>query len=131
MNARTRRCTAASISGRRRKAVQFSDAFDTILEFADESGEVADACVTLAVHAGIAASDVLCCTKLGHHAVGAHHAEAIDLLKQVRPDLARQLATLLKLKQRAGYGHDAVTRDDLAKARRAMVALVEAALAAR
>ena len=42
------------MQGRRSKANQFADAFATVLEFADEPGDVSDACVTLAVHAGIA-----------------------------------------------------------------------------
>jgi hypothetical protein len=56
---RTRKCTPAIVSGRRRKAEEFADAFATILEFADEPGDVSDACATLAVHAGIAATDVV------------------------------------------------------------------------
>jgi len=126
MSPRTTNCTPATISGRRKKAVQFSDAFATVIGFADQPGDVADACVTLAVHAGIAATDVLCCTRLGYHASGGNHEEAIRLLEQVDKPLSKHLTTLLKLKQRAGYSHDAVTKDDLSRAERAMGALVDA-----
>jgi hypothetical protein len=36
--------------------------------FADEDLDLDDACVTLLVHAGIAAADVVCCRRLGKHA---------------------------------------------------------------
>jgi len=114
------------IDGRRRKAVQFAEAFTTVLEFADEPGEVADACATLAVHAGIAASDVVCCVALGRHHQGDDHRGAIDLLASVDSSLARHLRTLLDLKTVAGYSHDSITLAALRKAGRAMNALVEA-----
>lgn len=126
MSPRTTECSPATTSGRRRKALQFADVFTTVIVFADQPGDVADACVTLAVHAGIASADVLCCTHLGHHASGESHEEAIRLLEQVNKPLSKHLTTLLRLKQRAGYGHDAVTKDDLTRAERAMNALVDA-----
>lgn len=42
-----------------------------------------DAYVPLCVHAGIAASDVVCCAKLGEHAQGENHDEAVGLLAPV------------------------------------------------
>jgi len=41
-----------------RKAVQFVEAANTIRDFADEHSDIADAYVTLCVHAGIAQSEV-------------------------------------------------------------------------
>jgi len=58
MTQRDRTCGPGVQAGRARKAHQFADAFRTVFEFADEPGDVADACVTLAVHAGIAAAVV-------------------------------------------------------------------------
>lgn len=127
MTPRTRTCTAAIVRGRRRKAEQFADAFTTVLEFADEPGDVSDACATLAVHAGIAAADVICCAALGRHHRGEDHRGAIDLLASVDPRLARHLKALLDLKTLAGYSHDAITLSMLTKAGRAMTALVQAA----
>jgi hypothetical protein len=115
------------VQGRRSKANQFADAFATVLEFADEPGDVSDACVTLAVHAGIAAADVVCCAGLGRHHQGEDHRGAIDLLATVDAGLARHLKTLLDVKTLAGYSSDAITLASLKKAGRAMTALVNAA----
>jgi hypothetical protein len=60
---RTQPCTAAIRQGRLRKAEQF-------LRAANLVRDVADAYSTLCVHAGIAASDVICCARLGEHAQG-------------------------------------------------------------
>lgn len=127
MTQRTRACSAAVVRGRRQKVDQFADAYATVLEFADEPGDVADACATLAVHAGIAAADVICCTYLGKHHQGDDHRGAIDLMASVDAGLARHLKTLLDLKTQAGYSHDTITLAALKKAGRAMTALVEAA----
>lgn len=127
MTPRTRACTPVIVKDRRRKAEQFADAFATVLEFADEPGGVSDACATLAVHAGIAAADVICCTTLGRHHLGEDHRGALDLLASVDSGLARHLKTLLDLKTLAGYSHDPITLATLKKAGRAMAALVNAA----
>lgn len=114
------------IRGRRRKADHFAEAFATVLEFADEPGDVADACATLAVHAGIAAADVIYCVRLGRHHQGDDHRGAIDLLVSVDTGLARHLKTLPDLKTQAGYSHDPITLAALKKAGRAMTVLVDA-----
>ena len=128
MTPRIRTCTPAIISGRRRKAAQFADAFAIVLEFADEPGEVADACATLAVHAGIAAADVICCVRLGTHHHGENHSDAVALLAQVNKASSRHLKTLLDLKTMAGYSHEPLTLASLKRASRAMDALIQAAL---
>lgn len=126
MNARRATCTQATIDGRVRKARQFANAFDVVFELADDAEDVADACVTLAVHAGIAACDVICCRRLGHFAQGQDHQGATQLLRQVHRELADDLATLLALKSLAGYSAKAVTATELKKARRAMEHLIAA-----
>ena len=75
-----------------KKAEQFFEAAETIRELATDEAEVADAYVTLCVHAGIAAADVVCCIELGKHAQGEDHNEAVALLGQVhsRRPSARQ-----------------------------------------
>jgi hypothetical protein len=113
------------------KANQFVTAADTIRDIADEDEEVADAYVTLCVHAGIAAADVICCSSLGKHAQGESHDEATTLLASADKDAAKHLSTLLRLKTKAGYGHTPATRDEVKKANRAANALVEAARRAR
>ena len=65
---RRKPCSATITQGRLDKANQFIAAAETLRDLADEDDEVADAFVTLCVHAGIAASDVICCGTLGEHA---------------------------------------------------------------
>ncbi|MGC7098675.1 hypothetical protein ACPZ19_28730 [Amycolatopsis lurida] len=109
------------------KANQFIEAADMIRDLADEHEDVADAYVTLCVHAGIAASDVICCAKLGEHAQGENHDEAICLLARADKDAAKHLRTLLKLKTKAGYSHTPATADEFKRAGRAADVLVETA----
>lgn len=122
---RTQPCNAEIRQGRLRKAGSFLDAATVIHEFADQDGEVADAYVTLCVHAGIAASDVICCINLGHHAKGESHSDAVELLKAVDKDAAKQLNILLNLKTKSGYSHSPVTSAEFKRAGRAAAALVE------
>jgi hypothetical protein len=125
---RTRPCDPSIRSGRFAKAVAFLDAAAAI-EPLVESRSLEDAFVTLCVHAGIAAADSICCARLGVHASGDRHADAIDLLDRVDRHAARSLATLLGMKTRAGYSDLRVTRADLTRAGRAARALVDAARA--
>ncbi|ONF67930.1 hypothetical protein [Amycolatopsis keratiniphila] len=100
------------------KATQFNEAADMIRELADEHEDIADAYVTLCVHAGIAASDVICCARLGEHAQGENHDEAISLLSRADKEIAKHLRTLLKLKTKAGYSHTPATVDEFKRAGR-------------
>jgi hypothetical protein len=94
---------------------------------ADEAADVADAYVTLLVHAGIAASDVICCARLGEHSMGENHAEAVKLLASaVDNKLAGALDALLSVKTKAGYSESAVSGNDLTKAERAAERLIVA-----
>lgn len=78
---RTQPCTVAIRQGRLRKAERFLSAADLVRDLAKEHEDVADAFATLCVHAGIAASDVICCARLGEHAQGENHSETVALLK--------------------------------------------------
>jgi len=115
--------------GRLGKAKQFAAVARDVADLADEAQEVSDAYVTLLVHAGIAAADVICCARLGEYAQGSNHNEAIALLKKADPDSARHLETLLKMKTRVGYGHTPASQVDLKKAQRAGDALLKTARA--
>lgn len=97
---RTNNCTPAVTAGRLAKAEEFFEAASAV----DTLVEGHDPAATLYIHAGIAASDVLCCRALGRHAQGQDHAEAVALLRSVDRTAANHLATLLKNKTRAGYG---------------------------
>lgn len=124
---RTQPCSAAIRQGRLRKAEQFLAAADLVRDLAEEYEDVADAFATLCVHAGIAASDVICCVRLGEHAQGENHSETIALLKTADPTAAKHLSALLALKTKSGYSHTAVTPEEFKRAGRAAEALVEAA----
>jgi hypothetical protein len=115
--------------GRLVKANQFVAVARDVADLADQAKDVADAYVTLLVHAGIAAADVICCARLGEYAHGVDHNDAIALLKTADAAAARHLETLLKMKTRVGYGHTPASQEDLKKAQRAGDALLKAARA--
>jgi hypothetical protein len=103
---------------------------ETIREFAGDEEDVGDAYVTLCVHAGIAAADVICCIALGEHVQGEDHNEAVAHLSKVRPegrDLGNSLRTLLRMKTRAGYSHQQVNIQERKRAGRAAERLLQIA----
>lgn len=122
----TRSCPAEVRRGRLVKAEGFVQAADDI-ELLDDNGQLRDAVVTLYVHAGIAASDVICCARLGEHSTGDNHAEAIGLLKAADSVSSRHLAVLLSMKTKAGYSHLGASAADVKKAARAATQLLETA----
>jgi hypothetical protein len=127
---RLRDCDDAVVRGRLRKAEQFLEAAETIRDFADDEAEVGDALVTLCVHAGIAASDVICCKALGHYAQGDDHQQAIAELSKVTPGgkrLGKDLQILLAMKTFAGYAAPPVSAEERKRAWRRAESLVEAA----
>jgi hypothetical protein len=127
MASRLRPCDSAIAEGRLSKAKQFREAAIVLRDVSENESEVGDAFVTLCVHAGIAASDVLCCRALGHHVQGDNHNEAIAELRKVDKDLARDLQTLLGMKTRAGYSDTGVTANQGKRAFRSADRLVNAA----
>jgi hypothetical protein len=124
-----RRCTEAVRAGRLTKAQQFLMAADTIETIIDDE-DIGDAYVTLCVHAGIAAADVICCAKLGRHHLGESHHGAVALLAQADEGAAKHLKKLLDMKTRSGYGSTPASAADQKRAGRAATALVHAAEAA-
>ncbi len=125
--ARTSPCTPDIRRGRLRKAGQFLDAANLIADQASGEAGHADAFITLCIHAGIAASDVICCARLGRHAQGESHNEAVTLLGQADSGSAKHLRVLLGMKTKVGYSHTEATAADTMRAARAAEALVERA----
>lgn len=115
-------------AGRLAKAKQFLQVGDDARELAEDDAEVADAAVTLYVHAGIAAADAICAMALGKYAQGENHQQAIRLLETVDKEASKHLKTLLGMKTRAGYGYDPVSSQDLTRAARAARSMVDRAL---
>jgi hypothetical protein len=113
-------------AGRLSKANQFLTAAELIAASIEDS-DLADAFVTLCVHAGIAASDVICCAKMAVHHSGGNHNLAIDLLEQVDPSSAIHLKTLLDIKSHAGYSSIPISTAHQERARLAAQELLGAA----
>jgi hypothetical protein len=130
MTRRTVKADAVVRRGRMAKAEQFASAALVIQELADESADIADAYVTLCVHAGIAAADTICAASLGEHARGENHDEAVTLLATVDKTAAAHLRALLGMKTLASYSHTPISGDRARRAGRAMGALMETARAA-
>lgn len=124
---RTQPCTALIRQGRLHKAEQFLSAAELLRDLAEGHDDIADAFATLCVHAGIAASDVICCAQLGEHAQGENHSETIALLKTADKAAAGHLSALLALKTKSGYSHTPINPGEFKRSGRAAEALVEAA----
>ena len=124
---RTSPCTPEIRRGRLRKSGQFLDAASLIADSADEEAEITDVYVTLCVHAGIAASDVICCARLGEHSRSEDHYEAVTLLSKADSASAKHLRVLLSMKTKAGYSHRRASAADARRAGRAAEALLESA----
>lgn len=122
----TKKCSPKSRAGRLGKANQFLAAAEMITSSIEDS-DLADAFVTLCVHAGIAASDVICCAKLNEHSIGGNHYSAIALLARVDQGNSIHLKTLLDMMGHAGYSDVSVTAEYQESAKLAAQALVNAA----
>ena len=73
MTARTVAADASVRRGRLAKAEQFATAAAELRHSSDGAADLDDVYVTLCVHAGIAAADVICARKLDVHAQGQNH----------------------------------------------------------
>lgn len=116
-----RSCDAVVTAGRMSKATEFFAAAEHL------GGEMPNAAGDLYVDAGIAASDVICCVRLGVHSNTGSHHESVALLKKADRGSERHLSTLLNLKNKAAYMHQDLTAAELKKMLRAAEHLVEAA----
>lgn len=93
----------------------------------DETRSVAAGNAALAA---IAAADALCCLRLGRYSRGQDDQAAAALLQTVRPDgsrLAKDLGTVLAVKDAAHYGTVFLSPTRLRSVLRAATRLVEAA----
>jgi hypothetical protein len=108
-------CDRADAQVRLRHAESFLLVAELVLAQPDDPPlALTSVAASVAVLAGIAASDAACCASLGLRARGQDHAEAIDLVRSVSPggeQMARDLGRLLNLKDNAQYGILMVPRD--------------------
>lgn len=120
---RTRKCTGQVSAGRLAKAVEFLDSAELLAD--DPSSR--NAAASLFVEAGIAAADVICCRRLGEHAQGQDHNDAVLLLARADPDLATCLRTLLTNKSKISYSSQMLPSSEFKKVQRAATQLTAAA----
>lgn len=129
---RTQRCSSAEAKRRQNHARQFLDVAELAASDRDspEDLEYTNAAATLAVLAGIAASDAACCHELGERSRASDHHQAEQLVERIRPggrQAAKRLRTLIALKDDAQYGFYSVSGPELRRALRSAKALVELA----
>ncbi|MBU1494639.1 MAG: DNA-binding protein [Actinobacteria bacterium] len=125
---KTRPCASGDARKRITAARKFLEVAELYLNDSDLEGR--RVAVSNAVHAGIAASDAICCAVLGEHAVGDDHQAAAKLLASVgrqATEPARALGALLRVKSKAQYQTSTIGKPDAAAAVRRAAALVEAA----
>lgn len=102
---RTQVCGKPEARTRLQHARVFVDTAELALDVDDDARLNVSA--SLAVLAGIAASDAACCAALGRRARGQDHREAVALLAGVAaigPEIGKDLARLLDMKDNAPYG---------------------------
>jgi hypothetical protein len=95
--------------GRLAKAREFAVSASVLFNDATRNSDHGDAFVTMAIHSGIASSDVICAPKLKEYSSGESHTAAVALLKKANPVAASLLSKLLSLKTKSAYGHRAVS----------------------
>jgi hypothetical protein len=102
---RTQTCGKPEARTRLTHARAFADTAELVLDVDDDASLNVSA--SLAVLAGIAASDAACCAALGRRPRGQDHREAVTLLSNVASvgqNMGKDLARLLDLKDNAQYG---------------------------
>lgn len=115
----TQPCDLAQARARLRQATALVEAADLVLEFAD-ADDIATpgAAASLAVLAGIAASDAACCAKIKSRPRGQNHLDAVPILKTIVPHgeaMSKDLERLLRRKDDAHYGMNLVSDTDAQK----------------
>jgi len=103
---RTKRVSAAQVRAYAGKAQEYADAAASEI-----AAERFIAATSLAVHAGINASDAVCGARLGERAAGDSHDQVLALLKTAGKDgiaVGKELRRLLPLKTKAEYEPDDV-----------------------
>lgn len=129
---RTAPCTRAQAAIRLQHAQKFLEVAELVESEVATDPAMASVSASLAVLAGIAASDAACGAGLGLRSRSQDHRQAADLLAQVADshDAVRGLRRLLDLKDTANYGVIHVGPADLKTALRAARTVLDCAQAA-
>lgn len=118
---RTQSCTAADARRRQAQARSFLEVAELVADEKDLSLEYGGVAASLAVLAGIAASDAACCKALRERSRSDNHHDAEALLGMIPAGgskAATDLRGLIGLKDRAHYGFITVTPAQLKRALR-------------
>lgn len=112
------------------RAREFLEVAELVVDEKDQDASpvYASAAASLAVLAGIAASDAACCKALQERSRSQNHRDAEQLLAQITPGggkAAGDLRELLNLKDKAQYGFLKLTVAEVRKAMRRATRLVD------
>lgn len=125
---RTQACGTRQARQRLSHAKSFLEVAELAADVNDPSLEYGSVAASVAVLAGIAASDAACCQELGRRARSDDHHDAEALLETIAPGgkrAASELRQLIDLKDAAHYGFISVTASQLKRALRQAHHLVE------
>ena len=125
----TRVCDTNQARQRLQRASEFLDVASLVVDEKDKDASpvYASAAASLAVLAGIAASDAACCSTLGERSRSETHRDAERLLGQIGGGgeaASTDLRELLNLKDKAQYGFLKVNATELKRVMRRAESLV-------
>jgi hypothetical protein len=130
-SSRTRRCDRQDAGQRYAQAKAFAQLAE--LDPFSTDGPTRSAAVSNAVLAGIAATDTICCTRLGRRSVGDDHQQALALLEEtgeVGIAARGHLEVLLSIKYKAQYEEVDPTVTEAKRAIRALRSVLKLAATA-
>lgn len=125
---RAQACSPADARIRYAHAVKFLEVAELVASEQEDNPESINVAASLAVLAGIAASDAACCAALGRRSRSHDHHDAERFLREIAAggrDAATELRRLLNLKDNAQYGFLHVGGQNLRAVLRQSQALVE------
>lgn len=120
-------CTVAEARQRLDDAIDFLNVADLVADERDPDVEYGSVAASLAVLAGIAATDAACCFALGERSRSQNHHDAERLVVEIAGGKAqaKRLRQLIGVKDAAHYGLIPVTQAELKRALRNASGLVE------
>lgn len=117
-------CSPAERAGRLEQAEGFWRSAEDLYEL---DGDQRNSIVSLYVLAGIAASDVICCARLGERSSSENHTDAVAVLRRAAPASVAALQRLLSGKSAAAYGAKPSSGQRVLEARNAAAKLMDTA----
>ncbi|HEY5815846.1 MAG TPA: hypothetical protein VIS95_05840 [Solirubrobacterales bacterium] len=125
---RTQECGEPQAHQRLTHAKSFLDVAELTADVNDPNLEYGSVAASVAILAGIAATDAVCCHVLGRRSRSDNHHDAEDLLREITgggKQAAGQLRKLITLKDAAHYGFISVSASQLKQSIRQTQHLVD------